>query len=227
MNIQAFSAENPAVLVVAAVGALAGILALFIPDARRSTRFLVLGLGVGLLWFAARQAEPKPAIPTPPQPPPPPSPLTVEQQRNLFLDAFNDAARGDCIAALHGYDLIEENAPHFPTIAAQKAYCLRQLGQLQAAADYAQRAVKEASENPDKLGRFRLGDAHYILSGVKFVIGDRATALENLRKAVDQGFPYGCNIRGDADLDAMENDSRFAPLTKKIRANGTKECSEK
>lgn len=142
--------------------------------------------------------------------------------RQEFDDSFALAANGFYREACSGFEEIGRVAPDYPTLHAQKAFCLRQMGRLQEALLEAKGAVREVKAAGGREGAFRTGNAEYMVAVIEFALGGAQDAMDALRAAKADGFPWGCDLQKDGDFVALKADSRFTALAESM--NGRLQC---
>ena len=138
----------------------------------------------------------------------------------LFQSGVKLEKAGEHGAAFEKWKELEKQDPTHPGLHLNMAATARALGELDQAETFATEAIEELIENNGRQGPIRIGNAYYTRAAIRFAHGKFDEALADLRKAVDDGFPYQVSVQSDVDLRAMAGDSRFQPYIRSILRNG-------
>ena len=67
---------------------------------------------------------------------------------------------------------------------------------------------------------YLLGNIYYNLTCIYSLLDNKASALTNLRKAIDAGYNDYGHVQNDTDLDNIRNEKEFAELNNKLKQTG-------
>ncbi|HEY4359683.1 MAG TPA: hypothetical protein VGN17_01880 [Bryobacteraceae bacterium] len=210
--------DHPAVVLLEVLSGIATLILFFAPRMKFQDRTVLLVVAIALVVYATRK-EPADESPGGKKP-------TIEETRRQFNEAFTLASRGSYVGALDIYNTISKYEPDYPTLDSQRSFCLRSIGDFAEALAAARAAWNKLSNTTAGRQDFaQLGAAEYNLAILELLNGDVGAARDALGKAALHGFPHGCAVLQDPDLQVLKSEPSLAPLVREFELKTWKTCS--